>query len=79
MERRILVGRRYEDYLKNKIVFELTGEELLWQMIYSDPRYSPIIERRETVRRKSDAPLREPFTLLQSESSFALTEEPLES
>ena len=78
MERRILVGRRYEDYLKNDIFIVLTGEELLWQIIYSDPRYNPIIERRKNVRRKSDAPLTKPFTFLQSETGLALTEEPLE-
>lgn len=83
MERRNLVGRRYVDYLKNNIVIELTGEELLWQIIYSDPRYNPIVERRKSVRRKSDNLSKTPFSILNSESSFALSnlaysEEPFE-
>jgi len=70
MERRRLVGRRYEDYYRNKIFIELTPEELLWRMLLSDPRYNSLIERRKGFRRKSDLEFPKPLDGMQSGSSF---------
>lgn len=70
MERRRLVGRRYEDYYRNKIFIELTPEELLWRMLLSDPRYNSLIERRKGFRRKSDQEFPRPLDGMQSGCSF---------
>jgi hypothetical protein len=70
MERRRLVGRRYEDYLRNKIVIKLTAEELLWRMVFRDPRYNSLIERRTTCRRKTDKPGGKSLTAMKPVSSF---------
>jgi hypothetical protein len=56
MPKRYLVGRRYEDFLKNGIQLNLSGDEQLWRAMYADPRISPLIERRRVVRRKEDLP-----------------------
>jgi hypothetical protein len=56
MPERYLVGRRYEDFLKNGIQLNLTGDEQLWRAMYADPRISPMIERRKVIRRKEDLP-----------------------
>lgn len=70
MERRRLVGRRYEDYFRNKIFIELTPEELLWRMLFSDSRYNSLIERRKGFRRKSDQEFPTPTEGMQPGSSF---------
>ena len=75
MERRSLVGRRYEDHLKNNIVIELSQDELLWRMILSDPRYNPLIERRQGPRRKTEAPDRNPLNMLVPEGAFTFIRE----
>jgi hypothetical protein len=70
MERRRLVGRRYEDYLRNKIVIELTAEELLWRMVLRDFRYNSLIERRKGFRRKTDKRAEKSFVAMKPGSSF---------
>lgn len=78
MERRRLVGRRYEDYLRNNIVIELTPDEVVWRTVLCDPRYNPLMERRKTVRRKTDLPQEKPFMLLKPECSFTFMEDFME-
>ncbi len=51
MDRRGLVGRRYEDFLRHGINIDLTPEEYAWRCIVADPRYSPLLERRQKPRR----------------------------
>lgn len=72
MERRRLVGRRYEDYLKNNIIINLTAIEHAWRMILLDPRYNTLVERRKTVKRKSDIILFTPLNIFQPECSIML-------
>lgn len=55
MERRGLVGRRYEDFLRNQIHFDLTPEEYAWRWGVADPRYAPQLERRKRSRRLTEA------------------------
>lgn len=74
MERRRLVGRRYEDYLKNDIIIELTAEEHIWRMVILDPRYNALIDRRRNVRRKTDTFLSGQLTIFQPDCSFMLIE-----
>ena len=69
-EQRALVGRRFEDYLRNGIMIKLTPEEDLWRMIFTDPRYSVILERRKKVRRDSDLLKTEDYNFFKSYSSF---------
>ncbi len=56
IKQRRLVGRRFEDYLRNGIHIELTPEERLFRMYFSDPRYASQLDRRRFVRRAADAP-----------------------
>ncbi|NIW97199.1 MAG: hypothetical protein GWN13_02930 [Phycisphaerae bacterium] len=76
MERRKLVGRRYEDYLLNNIVLELSPEERAWRMAISDPRYNPLLERRSGPRRKQDRPISRFFSLFRAECNFLFMETP---
>ncbi len=69
MEKRNLVGRRYEDFLKNGIYIQLTGEERLWQALFADPRFHALIERRKSARRKSDETAGVPIEIFQGQSS----------
>ncbi|RMH77520.1 MAG: hypothetical protein D6681_20880 [Calditrichaeota bacterium] len=78
MERRRLVGRRYEDYVRNNIIIELTPEEISWKMIIADPRYQPLLDRRRHIRRKSDLPLTRPVTLYTPGCSFFFMTDPFE-
>lgn len=78
MEHRRLVGRRYEDYLRNNIVIELTPDEIVWRTVLCDPRYSSLMDRRKTVRRKGDLPREKPFVLLMPGCSFTFMEDFLE-
>ncbi|NOX36726.1 MAG: hypothetical protein GXO78_04235 [Calditrichaeota bacterium] len=78
-DRRRLVGRRYEDYLRNDIVIELSPEEKTWRMIFQDPRYQSMLDRRRKVRRIHDRlplPAESSFT---PHTSFFLLEEEMES
>lgn len=63
MEKRNLVGRRYEDFLKNGIYIQLTIEERLWQALFADPRFQALLEQRKTARRKSDETKGEPIRI----------------
>ncbi len=75
MEKRSLVGRRYEDYLRNDIHIELTTDELLWRMVLNDPRYNALVERREGPRRKDDDGQQSPMTALNPEGAFLFIQE----
>ena len=75
MDQRRLVGRRYEDYLRNKIVIELTVEELLWRRVLCDPRYNSLIERRKSPRRKNDRQLEKPSWTMKAGGSFMFMSE----
>ncbi len=70
MERRGLVGRRYEDFINNNIHFELTEEEKRWVSLFTDQRYSSLIDRRKTARRKVDAEAKPAINFLKSECSL---------
>jgi hypothetical protein len=72
-EHRVLVGRRFEDYLRNGIIIKLTPEEDLWRMIFTDPRYKIILERRKKSRRNSDLPEKKDFNFFKSYTSFVYT------
>ncbi|RMF60526.1 MAG: hypothetical protein D6748_03875 [Calditrichaeota bacterium] len=72
MERRHLVGRRYEDYLRNNIIIQLSAEEHAWRMIILDPRYHPLLERRHHIRRQSDTFIATPLDIFLPDSSFTL-------
>ncbi len=54
--RRHLIGRRYEDYLRNGIVIQLSPEEHTWRMAFQDPRYGRLLDRRHHFRRAADKP-----------------------
>jgi hypothetical protein len=54
IEKRKLVGRRYEDFLQNNIFLELPLEEYIWKNLVTDYRYQPALDRRKQIRRKSD-------------------------
>ncbi len=60
-EKRHLIGRRYEDYLRNNIHIELSPEERTWRMAFNDPRYGRLLDRRRRYRRAADRP--RPFKL----------------
>ncbi|MCB0264094.1 MAG: hypothetical protein R3C41_05610 [Calditrichia bacterium] len=75
MENRNLVGRRYEDFLRHDIVINLTDEERLWRAIYADPRFNSLVERRTTIRRKTDIPEDNSTPLFHAESSFVFTDD----
>lgn len=61
-ERRQLVGRRYEDFLRNGILIELSPEEHLWRMVFADPRYNSLLDRRKASRRGEERPEEVRFT-----------------
>lgn len=62
-ERRLWVGRRFEDLLLNGILIELSPAERGWRLLVNDPRYRPLIDRRGPARRDEDFP---PFGRLES-------------
>lgn len=74
MERRRLVGRRFGDFIRNKIKIELSPEEHLIRMLFSDLRYNPLVERRRHVRREAEHPDNIFFVLFQQETSFSYFE-----
>jgi len=78
MDRRNLVGRRYEDFINNNIHIELTVEEKRWVSLFADPRYFSLIDRRKTARRKVEADARQPFNILNSECSFMWIEDAID-
>ncbi len=53
-DQRKLVGRRYEDFIKNDISLELTLEEKIWRNTITDMRYQSLMDRRTMVRRETD-------------------------
>jgi len=70
MERRKLIGRRYEDFLRGGISIDLSPEESLVRMVIQDPRYNPLLERRRGPRRMSDQlPLSFP-SIFDSQNNF---------
>ncbi|MFQ5585167.1 MAG: hypothetical protein ACE5GL_12095 [Calditrichia bacterium] len=69
-EKRVLVGRRYEDYLRNGIYIELTPEESLWMMAYNDPRYGVILDRRKMSRRQSEPDEQDQHIIFHNASSL---------
>jgi len=52
--RRILVGRRFEDFIRNGIFFEQSFSEQLWHDTITDLRYQSLIDRRKKRRRASE-------------------------
>ncbi len=72
MEQRRLVGRRYEDYIKNEITLELTPEEHCWRMIIHDPRYNQLMERRDAARRTGDLSAEKAINIFEPGSSFVV-------
>lgn len=79
MEKRRLVGRRYEDYLRNGIHIELSREEHLFRMFLADPRYSSQLDRRQHIRRESDRPPSLIADFFRQDSALAQTEHILSS
>ena len=73
-DRRRLVGRRYEDYLRNDIVIELSAEEKTWRIVFLDPRYQSLLNRRRKVRRFQDRLPIPPDTGFIPHTSFFLME-----
>lgn len=72
-EKRVLVGRRYEDYLRNGIYIELTPEESLWMMAYNDPRYKVILDRRKISRRESELNQPDPHVFFHNALSLLIS------
>ncbi len=71
-ERRRLVGRRYEDFLRHGIDLELSVEEQVWQALFGDPRFQSLLDRRRTIRRREEQPAGEPAAWFQSHSAALL-------
>ena len=72
LEKRRLVGRRYEDYIRNDIHINLTPEERTWRMLISDIRYHSLVERRRGARRAGDRPLQRQYDICKPGCSFIL-------
>lgn len=53
-EQRKLVGRRFRDFYRKDIHFQLTFEEIIWHSFIIDPRYAPLLDRRFRIRRREE-------------------------
>ncbi len=73
--RRRLIGRRYEDYLRNGIVIQLSPEERTWRMAFQDPRYGRLLDRRSHFRRAADKPRPIRLSVLTPQSNIVLLAE----
>ncbi|RMG60848.1 MAG: hypothetical protein D6715_14600 [Calditrichaeota bacterium] len=69
---RRLVGRRYEDFLRNGIGLELSPEEQVWRALFSDPRYQASLDRRRRIRRRDEQPAQGPQALFRSQTAALL-------
>jgi len=70
MEKRNLVGRRYDDYLRNGIDINLSRDEKILRLVFADPRYCTLLDRRKYVRRSSERIEPAEFNFFSSQSSF---------
>ncbi len=52
--KRKLVGRRFEDFIRHRISLQLTIDEKIWHNLITDVRYHSLLDRRHRVRRKTD-------------------------
>ena len=73
--RRHLIGRRYEDYLRNGIVIQLSPDERTWRMAFQDPRYGRLLDRRRHFRRVADKPRPIRLSVLNPQSNILLLSE----
>ncbi|HFE64028.1 hypothetical protein B1H10_06315 [candidate division KSB1 bacterium 4484_188] len=73
--KRRLVGRRFEDFIRNGILFNLSPAEKVWQDVVTDSRYQPLLDRRTDIRRKTDEkPSSEDQVFKPTTSAFYLSE-----
>ncbi len=52
--RRKLVGRRFEDFVRHNIFINLTFDEQVWHNFITDSRRSSLLDRRMNIRRRAD-------------------------
>jgi hypothetical protein len=73
MEKRNLVGRRYDDYLRNGIDLNLSQDEKILRIVFADLRYNTLLNRRKNVRRLSERTETAGLNIFSSQSSFMFT------
>ncbi len=71
-DQRRLIGRRYEDYLRNHIVIQLSPEERTWRIAFRDPRYGRLLDRRHHFRRATDQPAPLRLSVLNPQNNIML-------